>query len=61
VGPMSKSSRTRSIVRDTLVTLVRDPEAAADQLRSLDASHLEMVLKHAEAQKLGTAIAVPSF
>jgi hypothetical protein len=57
VGPMSKSSRTRSIVRDTLVTLVRDPEAAADQLRSLDASHLEMVLKHAEAQKLGTAIA----
>jgi hypothetical protein len=54
VGLTSKSSR--STIRDLLIAVINDPDAAADQLRSLDATCLEMVLEYGMAQKLSTAI-----
>ena len=56
MAPGSRSSRSRAIVRDTLIAVVNDPSVAATQMSSLDSGQLQMVLEHGTAQKLGTSL-----
>ena len=50
--------QSRTTIRDTLVAVARDPNAAAPRLALLDPAELDIVLRHGTEQRLGTSLAM---